>query len=131
MNEPLSLGALLLSSFTSATLLPGSSELVLLAILAAGSSGVWTALGVATIGNTLGGLTSYALGRFIPRRIEGRALKWVERYGAFALLLSWVPLVGDALCVAAGWMRANLYLSVVCMALGKFIRYWLIAQLAV
>jgi membrane protein YqaA with SNARE-associated domain len=129
VNEPLSLGALFLSSFTSATVLPGTSEVALAAVLAAGAAGLWAALGVATLGNTLGGMSSYLIGRVLPKRLDSRALSWMSRYGALSLLFSWVLLVGDALCVAAGWLRINPWLSVLCIALGKFARYWVIAQL--
>jgi membrane protein YqaA with SNARE-associated domain len=129
VNEPLSLGALFLSSFTSATVLPGTSEAALVAVLLAGSAGLWASLAVATLGNTLGGLSSYGLGRIVPKRLDSRALGWIRRYGALSLLFSWVPLVGDGLCVAAGWLRINLWWSALCIAVGKFARYWVIAQL--
>ena len=82
---------------------------------------------VATIANTLGGMTSYGIGRVIPNKAEGRALAWFQRYGEWALLLSWVPLIGDAMCVAAGWLRINPWLALLMMALGKFARYLAIA----
>ena len=88
-----------------------------------------TAILVATLGNTLGGLTTYLLGRLVPKRLpKGRALAWVERYGAAALLLSWVPIIGDALCAAAGWLRVSWPWSLAAMAIGKFARYLVIAQ---
>ena len=61
------LGGLFVSAFLSATLLPGSSELLLAAILAASTEPAWPAVVIATLGNTLGGLTSYAIGRLLPR----------------------------------------------------------------
>jgi membrane protein YqaA with SNARE-associated domain len=125
------LWGLLASSFVSATILPGSSELVLIGLLAKYPALFWQAIAVATIGNTLGGMTSYALGRFIPNRVlektEGRALAWLKKYGLWSLLLSWVPLIGDALCVCAGWLRFNVWASVALMATGKLVRYWVIA----
>ena len=125
------LWGLLASSFFSATILPGSSELVLIGLLAKYPALYWQAIAVATIGNTLGGMTSYALGRFIPNRAlqknDGRAIAWLKKYGLWSLLLSWVPLIGDALCVGAGWLRLNAWTSLVLMAIGKLVRYWLIA----
>ena len=99
-------------------------------MLANGTAGLWPALAVATLGNTLGGTSSYLIGRLVPdRKLGGRALEWVRRWGAPVLLLSWVPIIGDALCVAAGWLRLNVWLSVLFMALGKFARYYLIGRL--
>jgi membrane protein YqaA with SNARE-associated domain len=130
LNESLGLGALFLSSFLAATLLPGGSEVVFAGVLAAGAVGLWPALAVATIGNTLGGSSSYLMGRLVPdRKLGGRALEWVRRWGAPVLLLSWVPVIGDALCVAAGWLRLNILWSMLFMALGKFARYYVIARL--
>jgi membrane protein YqaA with SNARE-associated domain len=83
---------------------------------------------VATAGNTLGGLTSYLVGRLFPRPRENRALAWLARYGPAALLLSWVPVIGDGLCVAAGWLRQNVALAATFIATGKFARYWALAE---
>jgi membrane protein YqaA with SNARE-associated domain len=127
MNESLSLWALFASSFLAATLLPGGSELVLAGVLNAHPQQYWPALAVATVGNTLGGMSSYLIGRVIPRRMELKGLKWVQRYGSPALLAAWVPIIGDPLCVAAGWLRINPWLAALCMALGKFARYLAIA----
>lgn len=122
------------SACVSATFLPGNSEIVLLALLAKFPSLFWQAIIVATLANTAGGMTSYGLGRLLPQRdtsvlkpSQARALAWLQRHGAWALLLSWVPLTGDALCVAAGWLRINPWLSLLAMAFGKCARYVLIA----
>ena len=127
MTETLSLLALFASSFLAATLLPGGSEAVLLGVLKAYPSSVAVALGVATAGNTLGGMVSFGMGWMLPR---SRAIKHAEklrRYGAPALLLAWVPLLGDALCLAAGWLRLNPWQAAAYMAAGKFARYALLA----
>jgi membrane protein YqaA with SNARE-associated domain len=130
LNESFGLGALFLSSFLAATLLPGGSEVVFAGVLATGAATLWPALAVATLGNTLGGSSSYLVGRLVPdRKLGGRALEWVRRWGSPVLLLSWVPIIGDALCVAAGWLRLSIGWSVLFMALGKFGRYYLIARL--
>lgn len=127
MSDTLSLWALFVSSFLAATLLPGGSEAVLFGILRAHPQLFWPALAVATLGNTLGGMSSYAIGRFIPQRRELRGLERVRQHGTPVLLLSWVPIIGDAFCVAAGWLRLNAWLAVAFMAAGKFGRYLLIA----
>lgn len=124
-----SLWALVVSSFVSSTILPGNSEIVLVAVLKAGSAAPAAAVAVATIGNTLGGLTTYGIGRLLPSRIpEGAAIARVRRYGVAALLFSWLPVVGDALCAAAGWLRLNAVGCTLAMAAGKAARYAVIAQ---
>ena len=91
---------------------------------------LWPALAVATLGNTLGGMSSYLIGRLIPPTRPLKGLDTVRRWGSPALLLSWVPLLGDPLCVAAGWLRLSAWWSVLFITLGKFARYWVIAVLA-
>ena len=123
------LAGLFLSSFLAATLLPGGSEVVLAVVLANGTASMWPALAAATLGNTLGGSTSYLIGRLLPqRKLSGRALEWVRHWGAPVLLLSWVPIIGDALCVAAGWLKLNIGWVLLFMAVGKFARYYVIAR---
>ena len=90
-------------------------------------SGCVAALAVATVGNTLGGMSSYLIGRVIPQRAELKGLKWVQSYGSPVLLAAWVPILGDPLCVAAGWLRINPWLSALFMTIGKFARYLTIA----
>lgn len=129
MTEQVSLISLFMSSFLGATLLPGGSEAVLLGVLKIHPGLVWSALGVATIGNTLGGMSSYLLGRFLPDKTDAKGLAWVRRYGVFSLLFAWLPVAGDVLCVAAGWLRLNALQALLIMALGKFVRYWVVAYL--
>lgn len=124
-----SLAGLAAASFLSATVLPGGSEAVLLAVLLAHPEQRDTALLLATVGNTAGGMVSYAMGRFIPRKELPGRLALVQRHGAPVLLLSWVPLIGDALCIAAGWLRLPPLRSAFMMALGKGARYAVIAGL--
>jgi membrane protein YqaA with SNARE-associated domain len=127
MSESTSLWALFASSFLAATLLPGGSEAVLFGVLKLHPAQMWAALAVATLGNTLGGMSSYGIGRLVPQKQTIRGLAAVQRYGAPVLLLSWVPVIGDPLCVAAGWLRVNPWWSALSIALGKFARYYLIA----
>lgn len=130
MSEGAGLWALFGSSFLAATLLPGGSEAVLFGVLQLHPSQTWAALGVATLGNTLGGMSSYLIGRVIPPKKDLPGLPAVRKYGSPVLLLSWVPFIGDPLCVAAGWLRLNPWLSALFMALGKFARYCIIAAVA-
>lgn len=108
MSDGLSLLSLFASSFLSATLLPGNSEVVLVAMLVSGVSHPWVLVLTATMGNSLGGVTNVILGRFFPLRKTSRwqekATGWLKRYGAATLLLSWMPVIGDLLCLLAGWM---------------------------
>ena len=90
MSDALSLASLFASSFLSATLLPGNSEVVLVAMLLSGVSQPWLLVLIATMGNSLGGLTNVILGRFFPLRKTSRwqekAVGWLKRYGAATLL---------------------------------------------
>ena len=138
MDEQASLLALFTSSFLAATLLPGGSEAVLAGVLVAYPDLLWQALIIATVGNTLGGMSSYLIGRLLPdeksmlKKTGGssRSLEWVRGHGAPILLLSWAPVIGDALCVAAGWLRLNWLMAMIFMAIGKFARYWIVATAA-
>jgi membrane protein YqaA with SNARE-associated domain len=161
VTETASLASLFLSSLLAATLLPGGSEAVLFAVLKSYPDALWPALGVATLGNTVGGMISFGMGWLLPqtqqlKHVEKVRLRHggtessgaggaashplpqtadfvsnvsrVRRYGPPALLLAWVPLIGDALCLAAGWLRLNPWQAALYMAIGKFARYWLIAS---
>ena len=122
-----------LYSFLSATLLPGGSEVALFALLRQDASLIFPAVVLSTAGNTLGGMTSWWCGRYLPRwqKLENLPhMDKLERWGSPVLLLSWVPLVGDALCVAAGWLRLHWFSCCLFMAIGKMLRYWLVAQTA-
>ncbi len=132
MSELQVLWGIFASSFLAATLLPGGSEALLaLAVnqAAAPLPALWLA---ATVGNTLGGLTSWGIGWWLARRFPGRGLRRPEQQRALArirhwgsplLLLSWLPLVGDPLCVAAGWAGVRLLPATLFIALGKGARY--------
>ena len=127
-----------LASFLAATLLPGGSEAVLVALVLAHPEQSAAALVLATLGNTLGGMTTYGLGRLIPEKVGAggtarfsvRHTAALDRWGPAALLLAWAPLVGDALCAAAGWLRLPWLPSLLWMALGKALRYGVLVLLA-
>ncbi|EPG2184479.1 DedA family protein [Enterobacter cloacae] len=131
MSDALSLLSLFASSFLSATLLPGNSEVVLVAMLLSSVSQPWLLVLIATMGNSLGGLTNVILGRFFPLREKSRwqekAVGWLKRYGAATLLLSWMPVIGDLLCLLAGWMRISWGPVLFFLCLGKALRYVLVA----
>ncbi len=127
MTETASLVSLFFSSFLAATLLPGGSEAVLFAVLKAYPESLWLTLILATIGNTLGGMVSFGMGWMLPMTQQLKHVDKVRRFGAPSLLLAWAPLVGDALCVAAGWLRLNPFHAALFMLIGKFARYALIA----
>ena len=122
-----SLWGLFISSFLAATLLPGGSEAALFAVLKAYPETLWLALLLATIGNTLGGMLTFAMGWLLPPKRQLKHVEKLRHYGTPALLLAWVPLIGDALCLTAGWLRLNWWQAALFMAAGKFARYWVIA----
>ena len=121
------------SAFLAATVVPFASEITLVAALAAGGAVHWL-LAVATLGNTLGALVNWALGRLMERfrdrrwfpvdakQLE-RAQAWFRRYGVWSLLLAWAPLIGEPLTVVAGAMRVHVMPFLVLVAAGKAVRY--------
>ena len=125
------LGTLFLISFISATLLPLGSEPAVFGLVKLNPPLFWPALGVATVGGTLGGALTWWMGLGAERayehlthqRADGRALKWLEKHGAKACLLSWLPIVGDPICAVAGWLALPFWPCVAYMAIGKFGRY--------
>ncbi|MBD1400081.1 YqaA family protein [Pelovirga terrestris] len=125
--------ALLIVSFLAATLLPLGSEWLLVALLLGGKSPFLVVV-IATIGNTLGGATNYLLGRWgstwLIRKVlritpeqQHRAESWFTRYGSLSLLLSWLPVVGDPLCLVAGTLRTSLSRFFILVTTGKALRY--------
>lgn len=130
---------LFVSAFISSTLLPGGSEALLLALAMNETHGSGLLLIVATAGNTLGGMTSWLIGWWLARRYPledlsqhkyERAVMRVRHWGSPVLLLSWLPVIGDPLCVAAGWLRINPLWSMLLIALGKGGRYAVLLWLA-
>ena len=145
------LAGLFLASFLSATLLPGGSEAVLFAVIRLHPEQSGAALVLATLGNTLGGMTTYGMARLLPVKVGadeapaqqgGRAknallaaadggtaanrLDALRRHGAPLLILAWAPIIGDALCAAAGWLRLHWLPCMLWMAVGKAARYALV-----
>ncbi len=117
-------------SFVSATLLPMGSEPVLFGYIKLNPDMFWVAVWVATVGNTLGGMVDWLMGYGASKAHEKllgpkehKLLKWFEKLGPKALLLSWLPVVGDPLCAVAGWLRLPWLPCLIYMAIGKFLRY--------
>ena len=149
------LSTLFVVALVSATLLPLGSEPALLGLVALNRELLVPAVLVATLGNTLGGMISWATGHYAARgwrRLRGRspsaeqvagaqvgapsgafstrALAWLQRWGPRACLLSWLPLVGDPLCAVAGWLGLPLAPCAVYMGIGKFLLYAVMTALA-
>lgn len=132
------IGGLFVSSFISSTIAPGGSEAVLAYMVSEQNHNTALLIVVATVGNTLGALTTWWLGSFAANRypIERRltekkqqAVQSVRKWGSWALLFSWLPVVGDGLCFAGGWLRLPLLISIVAIISGKAMRYIAIAYL--
>lgn len=131
---------LFLSAFLAATLLPMQSEAVLVGMVLADYPAVLL-VAVATVGNVLGSVVNWAIGRQVerfrdrrwfpasPARVE-RATAWYRRYGRWSLLLSWVPVIGDPLTVVAGVLREPLVSFVAIVAVAKCARYAVLAAVA-
>jgi membrane protein YqaA with SNARE-associated domain len=127
-------GALFISAFLAATVLPVSSEAVLAGLIVSGRGEPWLLLVVATIGNTLGSVVNWILGRGIDSLQNRRwfpvtsdryeqASRIFRRFGEWTLLFAWLPVVGDAFTIAAGAARVNLGVFVALVAIGKAARY--------
>ena len=118
-------------AFIAATLIPLGSEPVVFGLVKLNPDMFWPAIGLATLGATLGGALTWWMGYGAERAYEhvthkhpnGRALVWLLRHGANACLLSWLPVVGDPLCAVAGWLELPFWPCVAYMAIGKFGRY--------
>jgi membrane protein YqaA with SNARE-associated domain len=131
-------GGLFLAAFGAATLLPLQSEAVLVGLLLSKSYSTATLILVATIGNVLGSLVNWVLGRYIERfksrrwfpvsdeRLD-RAQRMYQRLGKWSLLLSWAPVIGDPLTLLAGVMREPLLPFVALVTVAKLGRYLVLA----
>ncbi len=136
LNPAAGLWGLFFSAFASATVLPGSSEVVLSALVTAYPALAWWSFWVALSGNLLGALLTFGMGlasrrgyeRFQRMRVDEQhpLVQRLRRVGPPALVLSVLPLVGDALVLAAGWFRMPLWQSMMWIAVGKGARYGLL-----
>lgn len=122
-----------LSAFLAGTILPFSSEAVLLACVGLGLDPVWSTLAT-TAGNTLGGLTCYWIGHLgkmewiekyfkVDQKQLDKAVRFIHGKGAWMALFSFLPVIGDAILIALGLMRANVWIVGFSMTIGKLGRY--------
>lgn len=129
---------LFLAAFGAATLLPLQSEAVLVGLLVSGHYSLWLLLGVATLGNVLGSLVNWLLGRWVDHFKHKRwfpvsdtqlekARSHYQRRGHWTLLLSWLPIIGDPLTLVAGVMREPLWRFLLLVTLAKGVRYGVLA----
>jgi len=134
----LELFGLFTSAFISSTIALGGSEAVLAYLVSAGHSPVVQLLAVATVGNTLGALTTWGLGVLAAKKLplatllpekRQKTLDFVSRNGLWTLLFTWLPIVGDALCFAGGWLKLPFWPACLLIFLGKLGRYAAIAWL--
>ena len=136
----MSLWFLFLSAFISSTLFPGGSEAVLAYLDSEKGHSLFLLVTIATLGNTLGAMTSWGIGRLISIRYsterllkqsQQKAVERLQKYGSAILLFSWLPVVGDPLCVAAGWLRIGWLQSLLFITIGKLLRYVVLAYILV
>ena len=128
---------LFIVTFLSATILPLSSEMFLLLMLSQGYDPL-TCLFVATIGNSLGGITNYGIGRLgNPNWLkktgvtEDKLLKYntsISKYGSWLAIFSWVPIIGDPLIICLGYFRVSFLKVLFLLVIGKFLRYLFIVK---
>lgn len=131
-----SLASLAAAAFLAATLLPFPSEAALFAALRLHPELFWIAIFVATLANTAGGMTNYLIGRAVSnavdqsvaRRRPPAQIERVKRWGAAATAFGWLPVVGEALCVASGWLKLGWLSVMVWQVAGRGLRYWVVAQ---
>lgn len=141
MDGVFALASLFAVAFVAATILPAQSEAALVGLQLAGYP-LGLTIAVASAGNTLGAVVNWALGRGVsryrdrrwfpvsPRALE-RASNWYRRWGRWSLLLSWAPIGGDALTVAAGVLREPFWSFALLVAVAKTGRYVAVSALAV
>jgi membrane protein YqaA with SNARE-associated domain len=121
-------------AFVAATILPAQSEAALVALLLGGAQSPVLLVAVASVGNVLGAVVNWALGRGVERFRDrkwfpvkpaqlDRATGWYRRWGRWSLLLSWAPVGGDALTVAAGVLREPLWSFLLLVGVAKTLRY--------
>lgn len=132
------LWGLFTSAFISSTIAPGGSEAVLVYMVVKNLYSIPALLIVATVGNTLGALTTWGLGLLAAKKFplahllsakKQHALSIVEKYGVWVLFFSWLPVIGDLLCFAGGWLKLPFITACLIILLGKFARYAMIAWL--
>lgn len=130
------------SAFLAATLLPIQSEAVLAALTATEGFSFWTLILVAGVGNTLGSVVNWCLGRWclhyqdrrwfpVPRKVMEKAQDRFQRWGTWSLLLAWTPFIGDPLTFVAGVLRVPFPTFLILVAISKFSRYLVVSFLTI
>jgi membrane protein YqaA with SNARE-associated domain len=126
---------LFLSAFISSTIAPGGSEVVLAYMINQAYAAPGLLVLIATIGNTLGALTTWGLGTLTSRKYPCEtllskqrqlSLQTIRKWGAWILFFSWLPIIGDGFCFAAGWLKLSLLSSLLAIFIGKALRYFVI-----
>lgn len=141
MTDLTAYSGLFIAALLAATLIPAQSESVLVGLVLSQHYAFWGLIVVATLGNTLGSVMNWWLGRYLqhfqhkrwfPVSAAGlqRAQMHFQRYGLWSLLLSWVPIIGDPLTVVAGLLRVPFWVFLGLVTLAKGGRYLLLAWLA-
>ncbi|PKM13439.1 MAG: hypothetical protein CVV13_01620 [Gammaproteobacteria bacterium HGW-Gammaproteobacteria-3] len=137
-SEAWGLMSLFVSSFVSSTLAPGGSEAVLAYMVSEKVYEASMLVMIASIGNTLGAMTTWYLGALAARKFpletslsqqKQKAVTWLQKWGRWVLLLTWLPVIGDGLCFAGGWLKFSLISSSLIIFIGKLGRYAVIAWL--
>lgn len=139
MGDELGFLGLFAGCFLSATIIPFASEAFVIAMLLGGFDPYWVVV-VASLGNWMGGLTNYLLGYLADYAVLEKRFKvdhaklerfrsWVEKYGFWVALITWVPVLGDPLTIALGFFRVSFWKVAVLSFAGKFLRYIILAYL--
>ncbi len=127
---------LFISALLAGSIVPFSSELVMIALVKVGLSPVMCVL-FATLGNTIGGMTCYYMGRLgkiswiekyfkVKKEKVDKMVKFLQGKGALMAFFTFLPAIGEVIAIALGFMRSNTWLTIVSMFVGKLIRYILL-----
>ena len=126
----LELSGLFFSAIMSSTILPGSSEIYVISLINFADHSKYLILTIATLGNSIGSMITFYMG-FLFRRYKPnnfRIKKLVLKFGEWSLLLSWVPLIGDIICIVAGYFKLNPIRSLLIIIFSKALRYIFIIE---
>ena len=127
----LELSGLFFSAIMSATILPGSSEVYIVSLINFSDHNKYLILTIATLGNSIGSMITFYMGFFFSRYKPNnfRVKKLVLKYGEWSLLLSWMPLIGDIICIVAGYFKLNPLRSLFIIVFSKALRYVFIIEI--
>lgn len=134
--------SLFIAALVAATIFPAQSEALLVGLIVTGEYSVWLLVVVASVGNVLGSIVNWLLGRGVerfrdrrwfplrPKALE-KAQAWYRLYGKWSLLASWLPIVGDPLTLVAGVMKEPLPVFILLVTIAKTARYAILAAITV